>query len=148
MQQEDVSFTITKSYLQSLGVDLEDSSQVQAAIYVCGGLPYDYTITPDVYVRCKDKPYMTRKETIYVARRRQGAYVGNLCGEGENLDVNSINPSNPTLMLCTNMDYSDNYVDNREAKLLMKKYLNKAKKKGPSNQQGKSKHTGFISAKG
>lgn len=144
--REDTNMTITQSFLVSIGVDILDSRQVQAAIYACGGSPYDYSIIPDANVRCKDKPYMCRKDTLYVAKRRRNPTVGNICGEGENVDVSADLLNQEYLKLCNSLDYTENYSENRQAKLLMQRYLNKTKKRGPNKRGSKNKHTGYTAS--
>lgn len=131
---EDISFSVTKSYLESLGVDTNNFSQVQDMIYLLGGNKYDIDINFGALVRCPDMPSICRIDDLYVTTRRKNAYVGTLCGEGENLDVkNQYNKE--SARLCNTLDYTDNYLENARQRASIKTYKQrKHKSKAVSHQ--------------
>ena len=129
---EDTSFSVTESYLKSLGVNIANYSEVQDMIYLLGGSKYKIDINYDVFVRCPDMPSVCRKDNVYVSVRRKNAYVGTLCGEGENLDIN--NQHNlESAHLVNSLDYTDNYLENARIKQAVKQYRQR-KHKGLNNQ--------------
>ena len=129
---EDTSFSVTGSYLKSLGVNIANYSEVQDMIYLLGGSKYKIDINYDVFVRCPDMPSVCRKDNIYVSVRRKNAYVGSLCDEGENLDIN--NQYNlESARLVNSLDYTDNYLENARIKQAVKQYRQR-KHKGLNNQ--------------
>ena len=129
---EDTSFSVTESYLKSLGVNIANYSEVQDMIYLLGGSKYKIDINYDVFVRCPDMPSVCRKDNVYVSVRRKNAYVGTLCNEGENLDIN--NQYNlESARLVNSLDYTDNYLENARIKQAVKQYRQR-KHKGHNNQ--------------
>ena len=129
---EDTSFSVTESYLKSLGVNIANYSEVQDMIYLLGGSKYKIDINYDVFVRCPDMPSVCRKDNVYVSVRRKNAYVGTLCNEGENLDIN--NQYNlESARLVNSLDYTDNYLENARIKQAVKQYRQR-KHKGLNNQ--------------
>lgn len=129
---EDTSFSVTESYLKSLGVNIANYSEVQDMIYLLGGSKYKIDINYDVFVRCPDMPSVCRKDNVYVSVRRKNAYVGSLCNEGENLDIN--NQYNlESARLVNSLDYTDNYLENARIKQAVKQYRQR-KHKGLNNQ--------------
>lgn len=129
---EDTSFSVTESYLKSLGVNIANYSEVQDMIYLLGGSKYKIDINYDVFVRCPDMPSVCRKDNVYVSVRRKKAYVGSLCNEGENLDIN--NQYNlESARLVNSLDYTDNYLENARIKQAVKQYRQR-KHKGLNNQ--------------
>ena len=129
---EDTSFSVTESYLKSLGVNIANYSEVQDMIYLLGGSKYKIDINYDVFVRCPDMPSVCRKDNVYVSVRRKNAYVGTLCNEGENLDIN--NQYNlESARLVNSLDYTDNYLENARIKQAVKQYRQR-KHKGHNKQ--------------
>ena len=129
---EDTSFSVTESYLKSLGVNIANYSEVQDMIYLLGGSKYKIDINYDVFVRCPDMPSVCRKDNVYVSVRRKNAYVGTLCNEGENLDIN--NQYNlESARLVNSLDYTDNYLENARIKQAVKQYRQR-KHKSLNNQ--------------
>ena len=129
---EDTSFSVTESYLKSLGVNIANYSEVQDMIYLLGGSKYKIDINYDVFVRCPDMPSVCRKDNVYVSVRRKNAYVGTLCNEGENLDIN--NQYNlESARLVNSLDYTDNYLENARIKQAVKQYRQR-KHKSHNNQ--------------
>ena len=129
---EDTSFSVTESYLKSLGVNIANYSEVQDMIYLLGGSKYKIDINYDVFVRCPDMPSVCRKDNVYVSVRRKNAYVGSLCDEGENLDIN--NQYNlESARLVNSLDYTDNYLENARIKQAVKQYRQR-KHKSHNNQ--------------
>ena len=125
---EDTSFSVTESYLKSLGVNIANYSEVQDMIYLLGGSKYKIDINYDVFVRCPDMPSVCRKDNVYVSVRRKNAYVGSLCNEGENLDIN--NQYNlESARLVNSLDYTDNYLENARIKQAVKQYRQRKHKK-------------------
>lgn len=135
---EDTSFSVTESYLKSLGVDISDYSQVQNMIYLLGGSKYKIDINYDVFVRCPDMPSVCRKDNVYVSVRRKNAYVGTLCGEGENLDVKGLYNSE-SARLVNSLDYTDNYLENARIKQAVKQYRQRKHKNHKNNTQVSAK---------
>lgn len=135
---EDTSFSVTESYLKSLGVDISDYSQVQNMIYLLGGIKYKIDINYDVFVRCPDMPSVCRKDNVYVSVRRKNAYVGTLCGEGENLDVKGLYNSE-SARLVNSLDYTDNYLENARIKQAVKQYRQRKHKNHKNNTQVSAK---------
>ena len=129
---EDTSFSVTESYLKSLGVNIANYSEVQDMIYLLGGSKYKIDINYDVFVRCPDMPSVCRKDNVYVSVRRKNSYVGSLCEEGENLDIN--NQYNlESARLVNSLDYTDNYLENARIKQAVKQYRQR-KHKSHNNQ--------------
>ena len=129
---EDTSFSVTESYLKSLGVNIANYSEVQDMIYLLGGSKYKVDINYDVFVRCPDMPSVCRKDNVYVSVRRKNAYVGTLCDEGENLDINN-QYKLESARLVNSLDYTDNYLENARIKQAVKQYRQR-KHKGLNNQ--------------
>ena len=129
---EDTSFSVTESYLKSLGVNIANYSEVQDMIYLLGGSKYKIDINYDVNVRCPDMPSICRKDNLYVSVRRKNAYVGTLCNEGENLDINN-QYMLESARLVNSLDYTDNYLENARIKQAVKQYRQR-KHKGLNNQ--------------
>ena len=129
---EDTSFSVTESYLKSLGVNIANYSEVQDMIYLLGGSKYKLDINYDVFVRCPDMPSVCRKDNVYVSVRRKNAYVGSLCNEGENLDINNQHMLE-SARLVNSLDYTDNYLENARIKQAVKQYRQR-KHKGLNNQ--------------
>ena len=129
---EDTSFSVTESYLKSLGVNIANYSEVQDMIYLLGGSKYKIDINYDVFVRCPDMPSVCRKDNVYVSVRRKNAYVGTLCNEGENLDINNQHMLE-SARLVNSLDYTDNYLENARIKQAVKQYRQR-KHKGLNNQ--------------
>ena len=129
---EDTSFSVTESYLKSLGVNIANYSEVQDMIYLLGGSKYKIDINYDVNVRCPDMPSVCRKDNLYVSVRRKNAFVGTLCNEGENLDINGQHQSS-SAVLVNSLDYTDNYLENARIKQAVKQYRQR-KHKGLNNQ--------------
>lgn len=129
---EDTSFSVTESYLKSLGVNIANYSEVQDMIYLLGGSKYKIDINYDVFVRCPDMPSICRKDNVYVSVRRKNAYVGTLCGEGENLDINNQHMLE-SARLVNSLDYTDNYLENARIKQAVKQYRQR-KHKSLNNQ--------------
>ena len=135
---EDTSFSVTESYLKSLGVNIANYSEVQDMIYLLGGSKYKIDINYDVFVRCPDMPSVCRKDNVYVSVRRKNAYVGTLCGEGENLDIN--NQYNlESARLVNSLDYTDNYLENARIKQAVKQYRQRKHKNHKNNTQVSAK---------
>ena len=135
---EDTSFSVTESYLKSLGVNIANYSEVQDMIYLLGGSKYKIDINYDVFVRCPDMPSVCRKDNVYVSVRRKNAYVGTLCGEGENLDIN--NQHNlESAHLVNSLDYTDNYLENARIKQAVKQYRQRKHKGHNLNNQVSAK---------
>ena len=131
---EDTSFSVTESYLKSLGVNIDNYSEVQDMIYLLGGSKYKIDINYDVFVRCPDMPSVCRKDNVYVSVRRKNAYVGTLCNEGENLDIN--NQYNlESARLVNSLDYTDNYLENARIKQAVKQYRQRKHKNHKNNNQ-------------
>ena len=129
---EDTSFSVTESYLKSLGVNIANYSEVQDMIYLLGGSKYKIDINYDVFVRCPDMPSVCRKDNVYVSVRRKNAYVGSLCNEGENLDINNQHMLE-SARLVNSLDYTDNYLENARIKQAVKQYRQR-KHKSHNNQ--------------
>ena len=129
---EDTSFSVTESYLKSLGVNIANYPEVQDMIYLLGGSKYKIDINYDVFVRCPDMPSVCRKDNLYVSVRRKNAFVGTLCNEGENLDINGQH-QNSSAVLVNSLDYTDNYLENARIKQAVKQYRQR-KHKGLNNQ--------------
>ena len=135
---EDTSLSVTESYLKSLGVNIANYSEVQDMIYLLGGSKYKIDINYDVFVRCPDMPSVCRKDNIYVSVRRKNAYVGTLCNEGENLDIN--NQYNlESARLVNSLDYTDNYLENARIKQAVKQYRQRKHKNHKNNTQVSAK---------
>ena len=135
---EDTSFSVTESYLKSLGVNIANYSEVQDMIYLLGGSKYKIDINYDVFVRCPDMPSVCRKDNVYVSVRRKNAYVGSLCDEGENLDIN--NQYNlESARLVNSLDYTDNYLENARIKQAVKQYRQRKHKNHKNNTQVSAK---------
>jgi len=135
---EDTSFSVTESYLKSLGVNIANYSEVQDMIYLLGGSKYKIDINYDVFVRCPDMPSVCRKDNVYVSVRRKNAYVGTLCNEGENLDIN--NQYNlESARLVNSLDYTDNYLENARIKQAVKQYRQRKHKNHKNNTQVSAK---------
>ena len=135
---EDTSFSVTESYLKSLGVNIANYSEVQDMIYLLGGSKYKIDINYDVFVRCPDMPSVCRKDNVYVSVRRKNAYVGSLCNEGENLDIN--NQYNlESARLVNSLDYTDNYLENARIKQAVKQYRQRKHKNHKNNTQVSAK---------
>ena len=135
---EDTSFSVTESYLKNLGVNIANYSEVQDMIYLLGGSKYKIDINYDVFVRCPDMPSVCRKDNIYVSVRRKNAYVGTLCNEGENLDIN--NQYNlESARLVNSLDYTDNYLENARIKQAVKQYRQRKHKNHKNNTQVSAK---------
>ena len=135
---EDTSFSVTESYLKSLGVNIANYSEVQDMIYLLGGSKYKIDINYDVFVRCPDMPSVCRKDNVYVSVRRKNAYVGTLCNEGENLDIN--NQYNlESARLVNSLDYTDNYLENARIKQAVKQYRQRKHKGHNLNNQVSAK---------
>ena len=135
---EDTSFSVTESYLKSLGVNIANYSEVQDMIYLLGGSKYKIDINYDVFVRCPDIPSVCRKDNVYVSVRRKNAYVGTLCNEGENLDIN--NQYNlESARLVNSLDYTDNYLENARIKQAVKQYRQRKHKNHKNNTQVSAK---------
>ena len=135
---EDTSFSVTESYLKSLGVNIANYSEVQDMIYLLGGSKYKIDINYDVFVRCPDMPSVCRKDNVYVSVRRKNAYVGSLCEEGENLDIN--NQYNlESARLVNSLDYTDNYLENARIKQAVKQYRQHKHKGHKNNNQVSAK---------
>ncbi|UNY40400.1 hypothetical protein KLEP7_gp132 [Pseudaeromonas phage vB_PpeM_ KLEP7] len=135
---EDTSFSVTESYLKSLGVNIANYSEVQDMIYLLGGSKYKIDINYDVFVRCPDMPSVCRKDNVYVSVRRKNAYVGSLCDEGENLDIN--NQHNlESARLVNSLDYTDNYLENARIKQAVKQYRQRKHKSHSLNNQVSAK---------
>lgn len=130
---EDTSFSVSESYLKSLGVDIDNYSEVQDMIYLLGGSKYKIDINYDVNVRCPDMPSVCRKDNLYVSVRRKNAYVGTLCGEGENLDVKGLYNSE-SARLVNSLDYTDNYLENARIKQAVKQRTQRKHKKNNNHQ--------------
>ena len=73
---EDTSFSVTESYLKSLGVNIANYSEVQDMIYLLGGSKYKIDINYDVFVRCPDMPSVCRKDNVYVSAAFKGMRAG------------------------------------------------------------------------
>ena len=135
---EDTSFSVTESYLKSLGVNIANYSEVQDMIYLLGGSKYKIDINYGVFVRCPDMPSVCRKDNVYVSVRRKNAYVGTLCNEGENLDIN--NQYNlESARLVNSLDYTDNYLENARIKQAVKQYRQRKHKNHKNNTQVSAK---------
>ena len=135
---EDTSFSVTESYLKNLGVNIANYSEVQDMIYLLGGSKYKIDINYDVFVRCPDMPSVCRKDNVYVSVRRKNAYVGTLCNEGENLDIN--NQYNlESARLVNSLDYTDNYLENARIKQAVKQYRQRKHKNHKNNTQVSAK---------
>ena len=135
---EDTSFSVTESYLKSLGVNIANYSEVQDMIYLLGGSKYKIDINYDVFVRCPDMPSVCRKDNVYVSVRRKNAYVGTLCNEGENLDIN--NQYNlESARLVNSLDYTDNYLENARIKQAVKQNRQRKHKNHKNNTQVSAK---------
>ena len=135
---EDTSFSVTESYLKSLGVNIANYSEVQDMIYLLGGSKYKIDINYDVFVRCPDMPSVCRKDNVYVSVRRKNAYVGTLCGEGENLDINNQHMLE-SARLVNSLDYTDNYLENARIKQAVKQYRQRKHKGHKNNNQVSAK---------
>ena len=135
---EDTSFSVTESYLKSLGVNFANYSEVHDMIYLLGGSKYKIDINYDVFVRCPDMPSVCRKDNVYVSVRRKNAYVGTLCNESENLDIN--NQYNlESARLVNSLDYTDNYLENARIKQAVKQYRQRKHKNHKNNTQVSAK---------
>lgn len=135
---EDTSFSVTESYLKILGINIANYSEVQDMIYLLGGSKYKIDINYDVFVRCPDMPSVCRKDNVYVSVRRKNAYVGTLCNEGENLDIN--NQYNlESARLVNSLDYTDNYLENARIKQAVKQYRQRKHKNHKNNTQVSAK---------
>ena len=135
---EDTSFSVTESYLKSLGVNIANYSEVQDMIYLLGGSKYKIDINYDVFVRCPDMPSVCRRDNIYVSVRRKNAYVGSLCNEGENLDINN-QYKLESARLVNSLDYTDNYLENARIKQAVKQYRQRKHKNHKNNTQVSAK---------
>ena len=135
---EDTSFSVTESYLKSLGVNIANYSEVQDMIYLLGGSKYKIDINYDVFVRCPDMPSVCRKDNVYVSVRRKNAYVGTLCDEGENLDINNQHMLE-SARLVNSLDYTDNYLENARIKQAVKQYRQRKHKNHKNNNQVSAK---------
>ena len=135
---EDTSFSVTESYLKSLGVNIVNYSEVQDMIYLLGGSKYKIDINYDVFVRCPDMPSVCRKDNVYVSVRRKNAYVGTLCNEGENLDINNQHMLE-SARLVNSLDYTDNYLENARIKQAVKQYRQRKHKNHKNNTQVSAK---------
>lgn len=135
---EDTSFSVTESYLKSLGVNIANYSEVQDMIYLLGGSKYKININYDVFVRCPDMPSVCRKDNVYVSVRRKNAYVGTLCNEGENLDINNQHMLE-SARLVNSLDYTDNYLENARIKQAVKQYRQRKHKNHKNNNQVSAK---------
>ena len=135
---EDTSFSVTESYLKSLGVNIANYSEVQDMIYLLGGSKYKIDINYDVFVRCPDMPSVCRKDNVYVSVRRKNAYVGTLCNEGENLDINNQHMLE-SARLVNSLDYTDNYLENARIKQAVKQYRQRKHKNHKNNTQVSAK---------
>ena len=135
---EDTSFSVTESYLKSLGVNIANYSEVQDMIYLLGGSKYKIDINYDVFVRCPDMPSVCRKDNVYVSVRRKNAYVGTLCNEGENLDIN-YQYNLESARLVNSLDYTDNYLENARIKQAVKQYRQRKHKNHKNNTQVSAK---------
>lgn len=135
---EDTSFSVTESYLKSLGVNIANYSEVQDMIYLLGGSKYKIDINYDVFVRCPDMPSVCRKDNVYVSVRRKNAYVGSLCNEGENLDINNQHMLE-SARLVNSLDYTDNYLENARIKQAVKQYRQRKHKNHKNNTQVSAK---------
>jgi hypothetical protein len=135
---EDTSFSVSESYLKSLGVNIDNYSEVQDMIYLLGGSKYKIDINYDVNVRCPDMPSVCRKDNLYVSVRRKNAYVGTLCGEGENLDVKGLYNSE-SARLVNSLDYTDNYLENARIKQAVKQRTQRKHLNHKNNRQVSAK---------
>ena len=135
---EDTSFSVTESYLKSLGVNIANYSEVQDMIYLLGGSKYKIDINYDVFVRCPDMPSVCRKDNVYVSVRRKNAYVGSLCNEGENLDINNQHRLE-SARLVNSLDYTDNYLENARIKQAVKQYRQRKHKSHKNDNQVSAK---------
>ena len=88
MIQEDTQFSVTESYLKSIGVDTSSKSNIRQALYLMGGDYNNISVNHNTYVRVADRPYMVFEDTLYVVKRRDNSLIKNFCKSGQTLMLN------------------------------------------------------------
>lgn len=107
--------SVTKSYLEHFGVNMSDWNQVQSAIYLLGGHPYNIEINKDALVRIQDCPYMCHKDDLFTTTLR-GNRLFNIQKEYEILDVSQKQIPSEQQLMCNSLEYTENYQENARMK--------------------------------
>ena len=136
MIQEDTQFSVTESYLKSIGVDTSSKSNIRQALYLMGGDYNNISVSHNAYVRVADRPYMVFEDTLYVAKRRDNSLIKNFCKSGQTLNVKLADvPAHKEIKFVTDLPYQENYAEASKLKAQVKEYMIKHKYKGKKFQK-------------
>jgi len=136
MIQEDTQFSVTESYLKSIGVDTQSKSNIRQALYLMGGDYNHISVTSNALVRVADRPYIVFEDTLYVAKRRENSLIKNFCKSGQTLNIKLADvPTHKEIKLVTDLPYQENYAEASKLKAQVKEYMIKHKHKGKKFQK-------------
>lgn len=87
--------SVTLDFLRKLpGIDVRDEIQIRKALHHVGfqmsdkeGKPYKIEMLTNVNVRCKDKPYLYRKTSVFIGRMREKYIFEKMYDNVDILDV-------------------------------------------------------------
>ena len=108
MIQEDTQFSVTESYLKSIGVDTSSKSNIRQALYLMGGDYNNISVNYNTLVRVADRPYMVFEDTLYVVKRRDNSLIKNFCKSGQTLNVKLVDvPAHKEIKFVTDLPYQE-----------------------------------------
>lgn len=131
--------SVTQSYLEQFGVNMADWSQVQSAVYLLGGNPYNLEINKDALVRIKDCPYMCHKDDLFTTTFRNDRRL-NIQKEHEVLDVSLEQIPIEQRIMCNSLEYTENYQENARMKQQTQAWI--ATVTQPKNKPKTRRHKG------